>query len=278
MALVGRYNSLQVVKHTNFGLYLDGGADGEILLPNRYIPKDIPSEDEDWLNVFIYLDSDDKLIATTEKPKVQVGEFASLKVVEVNSIGVFLDWGLPKDLLLPFSEEKRQMAAGDYCVVHVYLDKHTRRITATARLDRYLDKTPANYSPGQEVDLLVAEATDMGFKAIINNRHWGLIHKNEVFKFLRPGKQEKGYIKEIRADGKISLSLQPVGQEAATSLNAKILAKLRDNNGTLPVSDKSDPAQISSLFGVSKGNFKKAIGALYKNGQIVIHADRIELS
>lgn len=131
---------------------------------------------------------------------------------------------------------------------------------------------------GQEVDLLVAEATDMGFKAIINNKHWGLIHKNEVFKFLRPGKEEKGFIKEIRADGNISLSLQPVGQEAASSLNSKILAKLRENNGSLPVSDKSDPAVISNLFGVSKGNFKKAIGALYKQGQIVIHADRIELS
>ncbi|MGC5700185.1 GntR family transcriptional regulator [Pseudomonas sp. NFXW11] len=278
MALVGRYNSLQVVKHTNFGLYLDGGADGEILLPNRYIPKDIPSEDEDWLNVFVYLDSADKLIATTEKPKVQVGEFASLKVVEVNSIGVFLDWGLPKDLLLPYSEEKRQLNAGDYCVVHVYLDKHTRRITATARLDRYLDKTPGNYQAGQEVDLLVAESTDMGFKAIINNKHWGLIHKNEVFKFMRSGMQEKGFIKEVRADGKISLSLQPVGEQAASGLNAKILAKLRENNGTLAVSDKSDPALISRLFGVSKGNFKKAIGALYKQGQIVIHADRIELS
>ncbi|AKT31883.1 S1-like domain-containing RNA-binding protein [Pseudomonas syringae pv. actinidiae] len=277
MALIGRYNSLQIVKHTNFGLYLDGAQDGEILLPNRYIPKDVPSEDEDWLNVFIYLDSEDKLIATTEKPKVQVGEFASLKVVEVNSIGVFLDWGLPKDLLLPYSEEKRTLQAGEYCVVHVYLDKHTRRITATARLDRYLDKTPANYSVGQEVDLLVAEATDMGFKAIINNKHWGLIHKNEVFKFMRAGKQEKGYIKEIRSDGNISLSLQPVGAEAASSLNTKILSKLRENNGTLPVSDKSDPQVISGLFGVSKGNFKKAIGALYKQGQIVIHADRIDL-
>ncbi|ALU61799.1 GntR family transcriptional regulator [Pseudomonas syringae pv. lapsa] len=277
MALIGRYNSLQIVKHTNFGLYLDGAQDGEILLPNRYIPKNVPTEDEDWLNVFVYLDSEDKLLATTEKPKVQVGEFASLKVVEVNSIGVFLDWGLPKDLLLPYSEEKRTLQAGDYCVVHVYLDKHTRRITATARLDRYLDKTPANYSVGQEVDLLVAEATDMGFKAIINNKHWGLIHKNEVFKFMRAGKQEKGYIKEIRSDGNISLSLQPVGAEAASSLNSKILAKLRENNGTLPVSDKSDPQVISGLFGVSKGNFKKAIGALYKQGQIVIHADRIEL-
>src|ERR1700712_1866225 len=277
MALVGRYNSLQVVKHTNFGLYLDGAQDGEILLPNRYIPKDIPSEDEDWLNVFIYLDSDDKLIATTEKPKVQVGEFASLKVVEVNSIGIFLDWGLPKDLLLPYSEEKRPLKAGDYCVVHVYLEKHTRRITATTRLDRYLDKLPGNYAVGQEVDLLVAEETAMGFKAIINNKHWGLIHKNEVFKFLRSGKQEKGFIKEVRSDGNISLSLQPVGEQLASSLNAQILSKLRENNGVLPVSDKSDPTVISNLFGVSKGNFKKAIGALYKQGQIVIHADRIEL-
>jgi len=277
MALVGRYNSLQVVKHTDFGLYLDGGADGEILLPNRYIPKDIPSEDEDWLNVFVYLDSEDKLLATTEKPKVQVGEFASLKVVEVNSIGVFLDWGLPKDLLLPYSEEKRQLKAGEYCVVHVYLDKRTRRITATARLDRYLDKLPAKYEVGQQVDLLVVEETDMGFKAIINNSHWGLIHKNEVFKFLRSGKQEKGFIKELRSDGKIALSLQPIGAQLVSSLNAQILDKLRANQGVLPVSDKSDPQVISDLFGVSKGNFKKAIGALYKEGQIVIHSDRIEL-
>ncbi|MGI4838425.1 MAG: CvfB family protein [Janthinobacterium lividum] len=278
MALIGRYNSLQVVKHTDFGLYLDGGADGEILLPNRYIPKDTPSEVEDWLNVFVYLDSEDKLLATTEKPKVQVGEFASLKVKEINSIGVFLDWGLPKDLLLPYSEEKRQLKQGDYCVVHVYLDKRTRRITATARLDRYLDKIAANYSLGQEVKLLVVEESDLGFKAVINNQHWGLIHKNEVFKFLRSGKQEIGYIKALRDDGKIALSLQPVGAQAADSLNEKILCKLRDNQGSLPVSDKSEPQVIADLFGVSKGNFKKAIGALYKNGQIVIHADRIELS
>ncbi len=277
MALIGRFNSLQVVKHTNFGLYLDGGADGEILLPNRYIPKDTPSEVEDWLNVFIYLDSDDKLIATNEKPKVQVGEFASLKVKEVNSIGIFLDWGLSKDLLLPYSEEKRTLQAGDYCVVHVYLDKHTRRITATARLDRYLDNVPANYKVGQAVDLLVAEATDMGFKAIINNQHWGLIHKNEAFKFLRPGKEEKGFIKEIRPDGKLSLSLQPVGKEAAVGLHEQILNKLRENGGVLAVSDKSPPEVIAGLFSVSKGNFKKAIGALYKQGELVIHSDRIEL-
>ena len=278
MALIGRYNSLQVVKHTDFGLYLDGGADGEILLPKRYIPKDTPSEVEDWLNVFIYLDSSDKLIATTEKPKVQVGEFASLKVLEINSIGIFLDWGLPKDLLLPFSEEKHSLEAGQYCVVHVYLDKHTRRITATARLDRYLDVRPAAYQVGQPVDLLVAEATDMGFKAIINNQHWGLIHKNEVFKFLRSGMREKGFIKELRGDGKISLSLQPVGQDAANSLHESIVKRLQENGGTLQVSDKSPPEVISNLFGVSKGNFKKAIGALYKQGKIVIHPERIDLA
>ena len=277
MAVIGRMNSLQVVKHTDFGLYLDGGADGEILLPKRYIPKDTPSEVEDWLNVFIYLDSDDKLIATTEKPKVQVGEFASLKVVDINRVGLFLDWGLPKDLLLPHSVEKRPLQVGDYCVVHVFLDKRSKRITATARLDRYLDNVPATYKPGQEVDLLVAESTDMGFKAIINGKHWGLIHKNELFKFLRSGMQEKGFIKEVRADGKISLSLQLVGQEAASSLGEQILNKLREQGGMLPLNDKSSPEAISALFRVSKGNFKKAIGGLYKQGRILIHEDRIEL-
>ena len=277
MAAIGRYNSLQVTKYTDFGLYLDGGADGEILLPKRYIPKGEALEVGDWLNVFVYLDSEDRLIATTQKPKVQVGGFASLKVAEINRVGLFLDWGLPKDLLLPHSEEKRPLQVGDYCVVYVYLDQRTRRITATARLDRYLDKTPARYAPGQEVDLLVVEQTDMGFKAIMNNEHWGLIHNNEVFKFLRSGMRERGFIREVRADGKISLSLQPVGREAASSLSEQILAKLREAGGQLPLSDKSSPEQISSLFGVSKGNFKKAIGGLYKQGQIVIEADGIRL-
>ena len=276
MAAIGRYNSMQVVKHTGFGLYLDGGADGEILLPKRYIPKNTPTEVDDWLNVFVYLDSEDKLIATTDKPKVQVGEFASLKVVEINRVGLFLDWGLPKDLLLPHSEEKRPLQVGDYCVVYVYVDKRTRRITATARLDRYLDRTPPDYAIGEAVDLLVAEATELGFKAIINGQHWGLIHKNEAFKFLRPGMQERGFIKELRADGKISLSLQPVGSEALDALQALILQKLEEGQGVLALSDKSPAEEIARQFGVSKGNFKKAIGGLYKQGRIVIHLDRIE--
>ena len=277
MAAIGRFNSLQVVKHTEIGLFLDGGPHGEILLPKRYIPKDEPTEPGEWLNVFIYLDSEDRIIATTLKPKVQVGDFASLKVVEVSRVGLFLDWGLPKDLLLPHSEEKRPLQVGDYCVVYCYIDERTRRITATARLDRYLDDTAAHYQAGQEVDLLVVERTDLGFKAIIDGRHWGLIHKNELFKFVRGGMREKGYIKEVRADGKISLSLQPVGQAARDDLGERILAALREAGGSLALSDKSPPEAISREFGVSKGNFKKAIGGLFKQGLITILDDRIEL-
>lgn len=276
MALIGRFNSLQVIKHTDFGLYLDGGPDGEILLPNRYIPKDEPSEEGDWLNVFLYLDSEDRLIATTEQPKIQVGGFASLKVAAINSIGLFLDWGLPKDLLLPHSEEKRPLQVGEYCVVHAYLDKRSKRITATARLDRYLDLLPASYTVGEEVQLLVVEKTDLGFKAIINGKHWGLIHKNEVFKFLRPGMQERGFIRELRSDGKISLSLQPVGQ-ASGDLGEQIIQALREHDGKLAIGDKSPPELVAKLFGVSKGNFKKAIGGLYKRGLIVIQDDCIKL-
>lgn len=277
MALIGRFNSLQIIKRTDFGLYLDAEQDGEILLPNRYIPKDQPIEAGDWINVFVYLDSEDRIIATTQKPKVQVGQFASLKVVEVNRIGIFLDWGLPKDLLLPHSEEKRPLQVGDYCVVYVYIDQRTHRITATARLDRYLDTVPASYISGQAVDLLVAEQTPMGFKAIIEGKHWGLIHQNEVFKFLRSGMQEKGFIKEVRPDGKISLSLQPLGRQAVDALGQQILGLAKARNGVLEVSDKSSPELISKLFGVSKGTFKKAIGGLYKQGLIVIYDDRIEL-
>ncbi|KJK00409.1 GntR family transcriptional regulator [Pseudomonas sp. 21] len=277
MAVIGRFNSLQVAKHTDFGLYLDGESHGEILLPKRYVPKNEPTEVGDWLNVFIYLDSEDRLIATTQKPKVQVGGFASLKVVEVNRVGLFLDWGLPKDLLLPHSEEKRPLQVGDYCVVYVYLDERTRRITATARLDRYLDNTPANYKAGQQVDLLVVERTDLGYKAIIDGKHWGLIHKNEVFKFMRNGLRETGYIKEMRADGKISLSLQPAGAGLSDALSEQILKALREAGGQLALSDKSPPELIAQQFGVSKGNFKKAIGGLFKQGLIVIHDDGIEL-
>ena len=277
MALVGRFNTLQIVKITDFGLYLDGGVHGEILLPNRYIPKDEDIELEEWLNVFVYLDSEDRLIATTLKPKIQVGGFASLKVVQINSIGLFLDWGLPKDLLLPHSEEKRPLQVGDYCVVHAYLDQRTGRITATARLDRYLDNTPVNYQAGQQVKMLVADRTDLGFKVIIEDRHWGLLHKNELFRFVRSGMREVGFIKQIRDDGKISVSLQPVGAQAGDAVADKIMAELKKHGTTLAIGDKSAPEEIAKVLGVSKGAFKKAIGGLYKKGLIEIAEDHIRL-
>ena len=281
MTDIGRFQTLQITKHTDFGLYLDGGAEGDfgsdILLPNRYIPKDQPTGIGDKLRVFIYLDSEDRLIATTETPKAQVGEFASLKVKDASQVGIFLDWGLPKDLLLPYSEARRTLKPGDYAMVFLYLDEKTQRITATTYLDSYLDLTEPDYRIGEAVDLLVAARTDIGYKAIINNRHWGLIHKNDAIRFLRSGMRERGFIKEIRADGKINLSLQPVGSEGRDKLQQMILQRLASAGGTLPLNDKSSPEVISRMFGVSKGSFKKAIGALFKQGLIVIHGDRIEL-
>lgn len=276
MAAIGRFNRLQVSKFTDFGLYLDAGEEGEILLPKRYIADPAPALG-DWLDVFIYLDSEDRLIATTQRPRVQVGGFGCLKVVQINRVGLFLDWGLPKDLLLPHSEEKRPLQVGDSVVVYVYLDPRSRRITATARLDRHLDREPARYERGEAVDLLVVERTDMGFKAIINGRHWGLIHNNELFKSLRIGQRVRGFIRELRDDGRISLSLQPQGREAAQDLAEQILAALREAGGSLSLGDKTPPAQISERFGVSKGNFKKAIGGLFKQGLIDIEDEGIRL-
>ena len=277
MALIGRYNSLQVVKHTNFGLYLDGGADGEILLPNRYIPKDIPSEDEDWLNVFVYLDSADKLIATTEKPKVQVGEFASLKVVEVNSIGVFLDWGLPKDLLLPYSEEKRQMTAGEYVVVHVYLDPESGRIVASAKLDKFLSHEHPNYYHRQRVDVLVVQRTELGFKVIVDDSHWGMIYHNEIMSDVNIGDRLTGYVKQVRDDGKVDVTLAKIEKARVDELSTSILTHLRHNNGTMPLTDKSSPEDIYKTFGCSKKDFKKALGLLYKQQVIELSPEMTRL-
>ena len=278
MADIGRFNKLQIIKQAGFGLYLDGGEDGEILLPNRYVPKDQPTEVGDWLRVFAYFDSEDRIIATTVRPRAQVGEFANLKVVARNQVGLFLDWGLPKDVLLPFAELKKPLEEGQYCVAYLYLDKHTSRVLATTRLDRYLDKTPARYKVGDAVNLLLVERTDLGYKAIINSEHWGLLHRNEAFRPVKLGRKEQGYIREIRPDGKINLSLQPVGGQAADLLQQQILERLHANDGMLALSDRSSPEAISDAFSVSKSNFKKAIGGLLKKGLILIHPDRIELS
>jgi uncharacterized protein len=275
MAQIGKMNSLRVIKNLDFGAYLDGGAHGEILLPRRYVPEDIEIGND--IDVFIYFDSEDRIIATTDVPYAQLNEFAYLRVAEVGEYGAFLDWGLVKDLFVPFREMKRKMELGKAYVVYIYLDEQSNRLCATARVDRFLDTTPHNFLEGQAVDLLIFTQTDLGFKAIINLTHTGVIYHNEVFQNIRIGDKLKGFIKKIREDGKIDLSIYEEGYGKIDEIAEKVLAKLRLRDGWLPINDKSSPEQIYNLFGVSKKNYKKALGSLYKNQLITIDNDGIRL-
>lgn len=274
MAVLGKYNSLRVVKEVSFGVYLDGGVDGEILLPSKYVPGGCRPGDE--LRVFIYLDSEDDFIATTRKPLAQVGEFALLKAVSVNKVGAFLDWGLEKDLLVPFSEQTVRMQEGRSYVVYVTVD-HTDRIIGSAKLDKFLDNEPPTYHEGEEVALLICESTEMGTKAIINNHHWGLLHTSDVFERLQYGSRTRGYIKRIQPDGKIDLHFHKPGRAKHDDCAEKVLVALREQGGFLPLSDKSPPEAIYAQFGESKKTFKAAIGGLYKQRLIRIDDDGIRL-
>ena len=277
MIKVGTYNELKIVKEVDFGIYLDGGQDfGEILLPKRYVTEQMNIGDT--ISVFLYFDSEDRLIATTQRAKAIAGEFTSLKVIDTNRAGAFLDWGLPKDLLVPFNQQKVAMKIGFGYVVYVYQDDISERLLASSKLDRFLDKVPAEYKVGEKVDLLIADRTDIGFKAIINHKHWGVIFENDVFGDLGIGKKCKGYIRRIREDGKIDLSLTQTGYAKMDGLSDRILLTLRQHDGFLPLSDKSSPDQIAKILKMSKGNFKKAIGQLYKNGDIVIADNGITIT
>lgn len=274
MVKIGRSNSLLVIRKVDFGAYLDGEELDEILLPERYLPKNCKIDDT--IEVFIYLDSEDRLVATTEKSYAEVGDFACLKVVDLGPAGAFLDWGLPKDLLVPFREQKEKMIEGREYVVFVYLDK-SNRIAASSRLDRFLGKEPASFQEGEEVELLICDQTDIGYKAIINSTHWGVLYKNELFQKLKKGQQIKGFIKKVRDDGKIDLSLQKPGPEKVDELSEKILNTLKEQGGFLSVTDKSSPKSISDLFGCSKNTYKKAIGGLYKKRLITLEKSGIRL-
>ncbi|MGE4585988.1 MAG: S1 RNA-binding domain-containing protein [Mangrovibacterium sp.] len=276
MAAIGAINELEVVKTVDFGLYLDGGPEGEILLPRRYAPEGCQPGDR--LEVFIYLDSEDRLVATTESPLAQVGEFALLKTVEINNTGAFLNWGLPKDLLVPFREQQEKMEKGKNYLVYVYLDPESRRIVGTSRLDKCLNQLPVDYEAGEEVDLIIAGKTELGYKAIVDNSHWGILYHNEVFRSLHTGERLKGYIKQVRADEKIDLQLDQPGYEKIGRLTGKILERLQAAGGFLPYHDKSSPAEISSAFQTSKRNFKMALGSLYKQRLIRLEANGIRLT
>ena len=275
MITIGNTYELEVVKTVNFGVYLDAKDLGEVLLPRKYIPRDLAAGDS--IKVFLYLDSENRPVATTQKPKAQVGEFAYLKVVAVTDIGAFLDWGLEKDVLVPFGEQHLPMKVDHSYIVYLYINKADGRITASSKIDKYLnDDSPSHYHPQQAVELIIANSTDLGYKAIVNHRYWGVLYKDEVFQRLSFGQYKKGFIKRIRPDGKIDLSLQG-GKETRDKYEKIILDYLNKHDGFAEAHDKSDPDLIKDLFGMSKGAFKKTIGKLFKQEIISIGENGIRL-
>ncbi|MGL6027157.1 MAG: CvfB family protein [Vibrio sp.] len=277
MINIGQINSLEVVKFAEFGVFLDAGEYGTTLLPKRFVPEGI--EIGQFIDVFLYFDSENQLAATTETPIAQVGEWGLMTIEVVNNTGAFANWGIKgKDLLIPYSEQRARFNAGQTILVYVYTDKASGRIVGTTKFNKWLDKTPARYTPNQAVDLIIAERSELGFKAIVNGTHWGMIFASDVFGKLFIGKKLKGYIKSVREDGKIDLALQKIGTEKMDDLSTKILDTLAKKDGFLPLSDKSTPEAIFATFRTSKGTFKKTIGSLYKQGKIVIEDEGIRLA
>ncbi len=274
MVEIGKTYILEVVKESEFGVYLDAENLGELLLPSKHTPNNLSIGDT--VEVFLYLDSEDRPIATTQTPNAEVGDFAYLEVKDNTTIGAFLDWGLDKDVLVPFAEQHRPMIVGNSYIVFLYLDNQGR-ITATSKIDKIVrEDAQHDFRPQQPVDLIIGNSTELGFKAIVDQSHWGLLYKDDVDQRLSFGQSIQGYIKHIRADGKIDLSLKS-GQQIRDNYRRVIQDYLRDHNGYAPVHDKSPPAQIFDLFGMSKRQFKTAIGGLYKQKIIAIEKDGIRL-
>lgn len=271
---LGKFNTLTVARRAEQGLYLSGGPE-DILLPNRYVPENIEIGDE--IDVFVYLDNEERLIATTEKPYAEVGDFAWLEVAWVNQYGAFLDWGLMKDLFVPFREQKMKMQKGRYYLVHIHLDSETYRIMASAKVERYLSEAYPPYHGGDEVDVLIWQKTDLGFKAIVDNQFAGLLFDDEIFRELHSGDCLRAYVKQVRPDGKIDLSLQKKGQRAVKDFSDILFEHLQVNGGRTPLGDKSPAEEIYAVFGVSKKVFKKAVGDLYRRRLITIEPDGLHL-
>lgn len=274
MVDIGKMNKLTVVKMVDFGLYLDGDERGEILLPQNAVPENVEVGDE--LDVFIYFDSEDRIIATTQEPFAMVGEFALLRCIDVSAVGAFLDWGLYKNVLVPFREQKMKMQVGRSYLVFLYVDEESDRIVASAKIDRFLDNEMPFFEPGDEVDIIVGDLTDIGYKAIVNNAFWGVIYLNEVFEPLNKGEKMKAYVKKVREDDKIDLSIHRYGYRKVEDSLQKILDKIEQEGGEIQLSDKSSPEEIYDVFGISKKTFKQAIGALYKQRLIDISKDSIK--
>lgn len=275
MSETGKYNKLKIIKEVEFGMYLDGGENGEILLPRKYMPQGAKPGEE--IDVFLYLDSEDRIIATTLRPYATVGEFAYLRVASVNNIGAFLDWGLPKELLVPFREQRVRMQPDKRYIVYIYHDIESGRIAASAKIEKYLGNIKPGYKFNTPVKLLVYQKTDIGYKVTVDNMHYGMIYDNELYAPVHIGDKLDGYVKRVRADGKIDISLREQGYGSVETLARQILEELKKNRGELPLTDASTPEQIAAVFQCSKKNYKKAIGALYKEHKIEITPDKIKL-
>ena len=274
MAELGRFNDLRVARRVGIGVFLDAGEFGEILLPKRFAAGLRP---DDTVRVFLYNDSEDRVVATTRTPKVQVGECAYLKVISRNRIGAFLDWDLPKDLLVPFAEQQKPMREGHSYAVCVFVDERSRRIAASSRLERHLHLDGSGYRPGQAVDLLIYARSDLGWKAIVDHTHLGQLYANETFRRLHYGERVPGFVKRLRTDGKLDLALQLASHGDRRRLGEAILEHLRQNRGFSTLTDHSPPDDIYRTFGVSKARYKRALGELYRQRAIVIERDRIVL-
>lgn len=274
MAQLGHYNDMTLLKKEHMGWFLDGGLFGKVLLPNRYVPEGCKAGDS--LRVFLYLDSEDRAIATTQRPLATVEQVAYLQVKTINKVGAFLNWGLAKDLLVPFSEQKRPMEEGQFYIVYLYLDK-SNRIVASERLNRFLKDQAHQYQFNDKVKVIPHSPTDLGYKVVVDDKYWGVIHASDISQPLKTGKKLEGYIKQPRADGKLDISLKPLGYKKTGQLSDVILEKLEQAGGSVPLGDKSPAEDIEAYFGVSKRVFKMAIGKLYKEKKIILEKESIRL-
>ncbi len=274
---LGRWNDLPIVRFTEHGAYLDAGVTGEILMPRAYVTREM--RPGDIVHVFVYLDQQERLVATTEKPLAQVGEFAFLRVSWVNRYGAFLDWGLMKDLFVPFSEQKTKMVQGRSYLVFIYIDRETRRIVGSAKVEHFIDPSQPGYEREQEVDVIVWQRTPLGYKVIVDNRYAGLIYEDQTYHAeLRIGDRMRGYIMKEHPDGKLDISLQRLGKERFLDFSQVLMQRLEEAGGFLPYTDKSDAEDIAETFGVSKKTFKRAVGTLYKQRLILLGDDGITLN
>mgnify|MGYP001245188856 FL=1 len=275
MIEIGKFNTLKILRDTEPGLFLGDGQDCEVLLPNRYVPQDF--ELDEMIDVFVYLDNEERLVAVTDIPYIQKGEFALLRCNAVNEFGAFMDWGMVKELFCPFVEQAFKMKEGGWYLVYCYLDEKTERLVASSKTNRFLTNNNLTVEMYEEVDLIVSHPSTLGMNVIINNSHLGLIYKDDIFKDLSIGDKIKGYIKKIREGNKIDVTLQKMGYRNIEPSAKELLKLISIHNGKLSITDKSSPEEIKSIAQMSKKSFKKAVGNLYKRRLISLKNDGIYL-